>query len=65
MPVQALGHEDSLEGKWQPTPVFLPGQSHGHRSLVGNSHGVAKNQFFMTEATAHAQPSATQCMLEC
>ena len=51
--------------KWQPTPVFLPGQSHGHRSLVGDSHGVAKNQFFMTEATAHAQPSATQCMLEC
>ena len=20
---------------WQPTPVFLPGESHGHRSLVG------------------------------
>ena len=26
--------------KWQPTPVFLPGESHGWRSLVGNSpHG--------------------------
>ena len=23
--------------KWQPTPVFLPGQSHGQRSLVGYS----------------------------
>ena len=23
--------------KWQPTPVFLPGQSHGRRSLVGCS----------------------------
>ena len=23
--------------KWQPTPVFLPGKSHGQRSLVGNS----------------------------
>ena len=23
--------------KWQPTPVFLPGESHGQRSLVGNS----------------------------
>ena len=22
---------------WQPTPVFLPGKSHGHRSLVGCS----------------------------
>ena len=20
--------------KWQPTPIFLPGKSHGHRSLV-------------------------------
>ena len=25
------------EGKWQPTPVFLPGESHGGRSLVGYS----------------------------
>ena len=24
-------------GKWQPTPVFLPGESHGQRSLVGYS----------------------------
>ena len=23
--------------KWQPTPVFLPGESHGQRSLKGNS----------------------------
>ena len=23
--------------KWQPTPVFLPGESHGRRSLVGYS----------------------------
>ena len=21
--------------KWQPTPVFLPGESHGQRSLLG------------------------------
>ena len=21
--------------KWQPTPVFLPGKSHGQRNLVG------------------------------
>ena len=25
------------EGKWQPTPVVLPGKSHGQRSLVGYS----------------------------
>jgi len=23
--------------KWQPTPMFLPGESHGQRSLVGYS----------------------------
>ena len=23
--------------EWQPTPVFLPGESHGQRSLVGSS----------------------------
>ena len=23
--------------KWQPTPVFLPGKSHGQRSLAGHS----------------------------
>ena len=22
-------------GAWQPTPVFLPGESHGQKSLVG------------------------------
>ena len=25
----------SWRGKWHPTPVFLPGKSHGQRSLVG------------------------------
>ena len=25
------------EGKWQPIPVLLPGESHGGRSLVGYS----------------------------
>ena len=29
---------------WQPTPVFLPGKSHGQRSLAGSVHGVAKSQ---------------------
>ena len=27
----------TLEKKWHPTPVFLPGESHGWRSLVGYS----------------------------
>ena len=34
---QSLGQEDPLEKGWQPTPVFLPGGSHGQRSVVGCS----------------------------
>ena len=30
--------------KWQPTPLFLPGESHGHRRLAGYSPWVAKSQ---------------------
>ena len=33
--VQSLGQEDLLEKEWLPTPVFLPGEFHGQRSLVG------------------------------
>ena len=29
---------------WQPTPVFLPGEHHGQRSLVGYSPEVAKSR---------------------
>ena len=32
-----LGQEDPLEKKWQPTPIFLPGELHGQRSLAGYS----------------------------
>ena len=39
--------------QWLPTPVFLPGESHGQRSLVGYTvHGVTKD-LDMTEATQH------------
>ena len=35
--VPSLGLEDPWRRKWQPTPVFLPGESHGQRSLMGYS----------------------------
>ena len=35
---------------WQPIPVFLPGESHGQRSLVGNSLQGLK-ELDTTEAT--------------
>ena len=34
---QFFGTQRSWRRKWQPTPVFLPGESHGQRSLVGYS----------------------------
>jgi len=37
--------------KWQPTPVFLPGKSHGRRSLEGYSPWGCKESD-MTEATS-------------
>ena len=36
--------------KWQPTAVFLPGKTHGKRSLVGYSPGGCKESD-MTECT--------------
>ena len=35
--VQSLGQEDPPEEAWQLTPLFLPGESHRHGSLVGYS----------------------------
>jgi len=35
--VQGLGWEDPWIREWQPTLLFLPGKSHGQRSLVGYS----------------------------
>ena len=35
--VQSLGWEDSWKKTRQPTPVLLPGESHGQRGLAGYS----------------------------
>ena len=37
---------------WQPTPVFLPGKFHGHRSLAGYSPWGHK-ELDTTKATSH------------
>ena len=42
--------------KWQPTPVFLPGESHGQRSLAGYSMG-GHTQSDTTKANQHAPSS--------
>ena len=53
----------SLERGWQPTPVFLPGEFHGQRSLVGYSLWGRKESdttewLTHTHACAHTH---TQC----
>ena len=42
--------------KWQPTPVFLPGESQGRRSLVG-CHLWGHTESVMTEVTQQQQQS--------
>ena len=44
--------------KWQPTPVFLPGQSHGQRNLVGSSFLAWKIPW--TEETGRLQSMGSQ-----
>ena len=48
--VQSLGWEDYWRREWQPTPVFLPGESQEQGSLVGCClWGCTESD--MTEAT--------------
>ena len=50
--VWSLGQEDPLTRKWQPTPVFLPGEFHGQRSLAGYSP-LGRTKSDMTEQLTH------------
>ena len=43
---------DTRRRQWHPTPVLLPGKSHGPRSLVGYIvHGVAKSRTRLSDFT--------------
>ena len=35
--ITSLVRKIPWRGEWQPTPVFLPGESHGQRNLMGYS----------------------------
>ena len=45
--IPGSGISSSWRRTWQPTPVFLPGEFHGQRSLAGKEHQVAESD--MTE----------------
>ena len=46
--VPSLGQEDPMKKEWLLTPVFLPREVHGQRSLV-TVHGVTKSQTFLSD----------------
>ena len=53
MQIRSLGWEDPRRRAWQPTPIFLPGESCGWKNLVG--HGPwSHRELDMMEATEHA-----------
>ena len=50
--IQSLGQEDALEKGMAITPVFLPGEFHGQRSLASYSPWGCK-ELDMTEQLTH------------
>ena len=49
-------------GKWQPTPVFLPRESHGRKSLVGYSpRGSRVGHDWATSLSLSPCPHPVQC----
>ena len=54
--VQSLGWEYPLEVVWKPPPVFLPGESHGHK--VAKSWTLLKQFSVLTNTKTHADTTA-------
>ena len=58
--VRSLGREDPWRRKWQPTPVLLPGKSHGLRSLVRYSPWGRKESDTTEPLHFHFKKSRTE-----
>ena len=69
--VRSLGQKTPWRRKWQPTPVFLPGEFHGQRSLVCYSLWSLKELdttellTLLVTATAAAAKSRQSCPTLC
>ena len=61
--VQSLGQEDPLRRKWQPTPVLMPGNFHGQRSLAGYNPWGCKDLETTERVSMHAD--ALKDLLSC
>ena len=44
---------------WQPTPLFLPEESHGQRSLAGYGHRIAESQTRLKQLSTHTRKDST------
>ena len=49
--------------KWQPTPVFLPGESQGQRSLWAAVSGVAQSQTWLKRLSSSSSNPREKCFL--
>ena len=54
--VWSLGWEDALEKRMILTPVFLPGEFHGHMTWWATIHGVTKSQIELSDWTLSPSP---------
>ena len=52
----------SFPSQWQPTSVFVPGESHGQRSFVGYSPRVAKSRTRLSDFTFTSAPNRPKCL---
>ena len=50
---------------WQPTPIFLPEESHGQRRWQAIVHGVTKNQTQLSNQHFHFSLSILDYMRTC
>ena len=55
--IQSLGQEDPWGREWQPTPVSLPGEFHGQRSLAGYTPWGQKESDMTEQLTFSLSPN--------
>ena len=58
--VQSMGWEDPWRREWQPTPVFLPGNSMDRGCWWAIVHGVAKSQTRLSKRTCKRMKKGTR-----
>ena len=61
--IQSLGWEIPWRSAWQSTLLFLPGESHGQRSLAVSIHRIEKTQIWLKQLSRHPWAVAHQALL--